>query len=297
MKVAHIIIFHEDAVLIERMIRAMEHPDFDFYLHLDKKVDLAAYQGLSSLPQVYFIRKRKKVSWGGFSQVEAISNALDEIFEEGRPAYAFVNLLSGQDYPIKPAQVIHQFLVGQPGRSFLMSETPPSPWWEHAVMRFNRFHFVEYGFRGKYRLGDFFSKIFPRRNFPLSGNLYGGPDGAYWILGADAARYTCTVLKKKSLRWFFKHTWGADEFVINTILMNSPFKETIINENYHFIDRSDGGTRPKTLNSSDFDNLSKSHKFFARKFDRRLDTNVLDRIDKELLFLPAAVPPAQNNKQ
>ncbi|MBC7936184.1 MAG: glycosyltransferase [Rhizobacter sp.] len=298
MKVAHIIIFHEDAILIERLVRSMAHPDFDFYLHLDRKVDIVPFKKLSLLPNVFFIRKRKKVSWGGYSQVEAITNSLEQIFENGTPAYDFINLLSGQDYPIKTTAFIHSFLLNNLGRSFLMSETPPSAWWEHAVLRFTRYHFVEYGFRGRYRLADVFSKLLPRRKFPLPGKLYGGPDGAYWILSADAAKYAWTILKKRDRRWwFFKHTWGPDEFLINTILMNSPFAESIINENYHFIDRSQGSTRPKTLTSGDFNALQQSNKFFARKFDRKLDAEVLDRIDKELLFLPGTVNVSPENKQ
>jgi hypothetical protein len=286
MKIAHIIIFHEDETLIERIIQSMYHPDFDFYLHLDGKVDRASYQKLSSLPNTYFIMKRKKVSWGGYSQVEAICNSLEQIFLPGSPQYDFINLLSGQDYPIKPIDQIHGFLLNNRGKSFIMSETPPSPWWDHAFTRFNRYHFVDFPLRGRYRLSTLLSKLLPKRKFPLRGELYGGPEGAYWILSSEAAKYVLKSLMDEKVRKFFRYTWGPDEFLINTILMNSAFKETIVNENYHLIDRSLGGTRPKILHSNDFDMLKVSNKFFARKFDRKVDEKILDRIDSELLNLP-----------
>ena len=79
--------------------------------------------------------------------------------------------------------------------------------------------------------------------------------------------------------------------------MNSSFRDSVVNENYHLIDRSEGSTRPKTLTSADFPALQQSHKFFARKFDRKLDEKVLDRIDKELLFLPGAVTVSSDDKE
>lgn len=287
MRVAHLIIFHEDPTLVERLIHALYHPSFDFYLHLDKKVDAAVFHRLAAIPNTYLIKRRMKVNWGGFSQLKAIACSMEEIFASGKE-YGFVNLLSGQDYPIKPAHELYEFLLKHPGKSFLMSESPPSPWWKHAPSRFTRYHFVDFGFRGQYRLAYLLSLLMPKRKWPLEGKWYGGPDGAYWILSAAAAKFTYQRLMEDKIQRFFQYTWGPDEFLINTLLMNSPFKDQIINENYHLIDRSLGGTRPKTLDSNDFEMLRRSHKFFARKFDRRQDAAVLDRIDQELLFLPKA---------
>lgn len=284
MRIANIIIFHKDPASIERLIRVLQCPGFDFYLHLDKKVDMRPFAYLSDLPNTRFIQKRKEVSWGGFSQLEALLTSLQQIFKEDRP-YDFINLLSGQDYPIKPVSEISGLLSANTGKSFLIAETPPSRWWTDSMRRITKYHLTDYNFRGKYRLEMILSKLLPERKFPLPLQLHGGPYGSYWILSFEAARYIYSILSQKDRNWlFFKHTWAPDEFLIHTLLMNSPFKDEIVSENHHYIDRSQGGAHPKILTTGDFLSLQRSHKLFARKFDPEIDAGILDMIDEEILF-------------
>lgn len=285
MRIATVIICHQDPVAVERMIKAMAHPSVDFYLHLDKKVDIQPYAFLGVRRDTYFIHNRKMVRWGGLSQLEAMISSMNEILASGR-SYDFINLLSGQDYPIKPAREMYAFLQQHSGKSFMTCEKAPTPWWDEAMTRFTEYHFIDYGFRGRFRLGKILSSLLPTRKFPLPHDLYGGPDAGYWIISMEAAQYICTALKRLSkYRVFFKHTWSPDEFLVSTLLMNSPLKATIIPENYHYMDRSLGGSHPKILTVSDFPDLLNSPKFFARKFDRAVDEEILNRIDNEILFV------------
>jgi hypothetical protein len=289
-KIANIILFHRDPVGVERLVKVLSHPCVDCYLHLDKKVRMKPFAHLGDLPNIQFVKRRKVVRWGGFSQLEAIVSSIGDIMESGKQ-YDFINLLSGQDYPIKPIDQICRILSKHVGHSFMISEPPPTPWWDEATSRYENYHFIDYDFPGKYRFGKMLSRFLPKRKFPLVMQLYGGPEAAYWILGMDAAKYVHSVLKKRDRNWrFFKHTWGADEFLISSLIMNSPFRETVINENYHYIDRSLGGARPKTLTAEDFPLLQASDKFFARKFNRGKDHNILDRIDAEILFAEKRQP-------
>ncbi|SFE51188.1 Core-2/I-Branching enzyme [Chitinophaga sp. CF118] len=284
MRIANIIIFHKDPGSIERLINALQHPNFDFYLHLDKKVDIRPFAYLADLPNTRFIINRKVVHWGGFSQLEALLASLEQIFN-GDISYDFVNLLSGQDYPIKPVSEINNILSDSIGKSFMITETPPSPWWDEAMVRITDYHLSDYDFRGRYRLGIALSKLLPKRRFPLPLQLYGGPYASYWILSFDATMYIYFILhRNESIKLFFKHTWAPDEFLIHTLLMNSHFRGSILNENHHYMDRSQGGAHPKTLTKEDFDLLQQSKIMFARKFDRRIDADILDMIDEKLLF-------------
>lgn len=283
MKIAHVVIFHKNPGSVERLIKALSHPNFDFYLHLDKKVSIESFAYLSKLPNSYLVSKRIPVRWAGFSQVEAFISAMDDIVNSG-VKYDFINLLSGQDYPIKPAEQIYDFFSHQKGKSFMICETPPTPWWDEATSRFTNYHFTDYGFRGKDRLGMILSELLPDREFPLPLTLYGGPYAAYWVLSMEAARYVYDYLKQNGHHSrFFRHTWAADEFLLHTLIMNSSFKDSIVPENYHYIDRSLGEARPKILTVDDLPLLKNSIKFFARKFDPDVDSHILDLIDKELL--------------
>ena len=82
------------------------------------------------------------------------------------------------------------------------------------------------------------------------------------------------------LQHFCYFTWGSDEFLIPTIIMNSPFKSQVINNNLRFIDWSLGGSNPKILTEEDIEALKKTDRFIARKFDIKINTKILDLLDE-----------------
>src|SRR5215475_10708677 len=83
MKMAHLIMAYKYPHMIERMVRAMSHPGFFFFIHLDKKIDTKEFEYLSGLPNVHFIKKRVYVRWAAFSFSEAIWTSVEEILASG----------------------------------------------------------------------------------------------------------------------------------------------------------------------------------------------------------------------
>src|SRR4051812_36124314 len=118
MKLAHLILCHINPAQVIRLVNVLRHPDTDIYVHVDKKVPIEPYLQLASLPNVYLIQDRVKVFWGGYSVVQATLNSFRQIIGSGIK-YDFINLLSGQSYPLKPAAVIHKFLSDNPGKLFM----------------------------------------------------------------------------------------------------------------------------------------------------------------------------------
>jgi hypothetical protein len=57
----------------------------------------------------------------------------------------------------------------------------------------------------------------------------------------------------------------------------------MINNNLRYIDWSLGGASPKILKIEDTEKIGQSGKFFARKFDTDIDSEILDWIDANLL--------------
>jgi hypothetical protein len=284
LRVAHLIVAYKDPELVERLVKALtKHEDFDCWIHIDKKTKISDYNRLKKLPRVRFVKKRVTVHWASFSCIKALINSLDEIIESDKQ-YDFVNLLSGQDYPIKSSQHIHDFLSTNMGKSFISFESEPSPWWDHAVIRFTKYHFTDFTFKGKTRLERLLNQIMPDRKFLMSYSFYGGPCTSYWTLSMHAAKYVHNFLKgNKKLLQFCKYTWAPDEFLIPTILMNSYLNETVVNCHTRYIDWSLGGARPGILTTKDFCSLKKSRQLFARKFDLKIDAGILNLIDSELL--------------
>ena len=283
MRMAHIIMAYKEPRQIERLLKTMSHPQFDFYIHLDAKFDITPFEYLTKVDRVYFIKKRVKVAWAGYSFIEGVLNSIQEIFETGIE-YDYINTLSGQDYPIKPVESFYQFIEERKGHNFFAIEKFGSDWWKTAERRVSYYHMTDFEFKGRYAVQNLINKIAPMRKFPLSYTLYGSNRSTWWTITKECAEYLLKFMKdNQQVKRFARFTWAPDEFLIPTIIMNSALKETIIPDNYRYFDWSQGGSNPKILTIEDYDAIAHSNYFLARKFDIKIDTKILDMIDENLL--------------
>lgn len=279
MRLAHLILAHKAPAQLARLVQALAHPQADIYIHLDRKTNYQNFAHLAALPNVQFTQVRLDVKWGGYSLTLASIEGMREILRTGLP-YDFINLLSGEDYPIKPVAAIHAFLEQRRGHSFLEYEAQGSAWWQANASHFNQYHFTELAFRGRYALQRLVNALLPRRQAPLP-MLYGGNMGGWYTLSGECAAYVVAFLDARpKLQRFFRFTWGSDEFVVQSIVLNSPLAPTVINNNVRFIDWSGGGHSPKTLTLADLPALQASPRFYARKFDADREAAVLDCLDQ-----------------
>ena len=190
MRVAHLIITYTNPLQTERMIRRMQHPAFDFYIHVDKKIDIAAHLFLAKIPNVYLIKDRVKVIWAGYNTVEATLRSVKEIFGTGRE-YDYVHLMSGQDYPIKTASHIHDFFVANNGREFLQFEHFDN-WATESYPRIKKYHFTNYRFPGRYYFQRLLNKFLPARQSPLPMEYYGC--SMFWALSSSCLRHILELM-------------------------------------------------------------------------------------------------------
>src|SRR5882757_9731647 len=109
MKLAHLILAHSKQPQLERLIKRLHHTQADVYIHVDKKADMNEFDDLQKNGNVFFIANRIVVEWGNYNMVEATLNSFDEILSKGI-TYSHINLLSGQDYPLKNAAEVQRFL-------------------------------------------------------------------------------------------------------------------------------------------------------------------------------------------
>lgn len=284
MKIVNIIMAYKDPQQIERMISAMTHPDFYFYIHLDKKIPVEPFLYLENLPRVRLIAERMLCNWGGYSFVKAVLNSLAQVLADGQN-YDFYNLMSGQDFPVKPIAEIAGFYSANIGKSFISyDEDPKKEWWSHARSRYESYHFTDLAFPGRYRLQFLINKVLPKRNFPLKIKLYGSSVSSWWSLSLQSAKYLVDFSKKNTrLQSFMNFTWGADEFYYATVLMNSPMRGSMVNDNLRLITWQTGSPNPRILTRMDMKTIAGTEKLFARKFDVNLDSEVFGLIEQKLL--------------
>lgn len=68
----------------------------------------------------------------------------------------------------------------------------------------------------------------------------------------------------------------ADELFLQTVAMESPLRETIIDDSLREIDWERG--KPYTYRSDDYELLMSSHNLFARKFSSDIDKNIIEMV-------------------
>jgi hypothetical protein len=200
--------------------------------------------------------------------------------------YDYLVLMSGQDYPIRPNIEFHDYLKRNKGFSIMTVEAkvPKSKWWFYASERYRYYHLNDYKFFGKKLLYKISKKLLPHREFLYPDyQLYGGPGATFCALTRQAADYIVNFMNDnpKATR-YAKLTHASDEFWFQTLLMNSPLKDKVINEPLWYIDWRGMSKHPRVLTVLDFPSLIQSGLFFARKFDIYEDESVLDLLDGHL---------------
>jgi len=154
----------------------------------------------------------------------------------------------------------------------------------------------------------------PKRKFPFPDmEPYGGSQ--WWSLTHEAVQFVLKFVREQPrFSRFYRYTHCPDEMFFQTILLNSELSENAIHfERYHrwstktldeektdssripegsfnmrYIDWSgppSGAPRgyPAVLDESDFESLRSTSFLFARKFDQRTSSRLLDWIDHSLL--------------
>jgi hypothetical protein len=290
---AYIILAHTIPEQFARLVSTLYHPDDLFLIHIDAKVRSAPFMDalggrLGPAPNIERIRP-VRCDWAGFGHVQATLAGIDQALMHPS-TITHVLLLTGQDYPIKPLRQIRAHFDGNVGRSFISwsgGDDPSSSidrggnrswYWDGNLDRLELRHYL-LGHRWV-AVPNRFTPFIPRRSVPLGMRPFQGL--AYWGLSTDAVRFVRQrIADHPDLIDFFRRTFGSDEFFFQMILLNSPLKNTLTNEDLRYMTWE--RYHPLMVRSSDFDELARSPKFFGRKFDSTVDPEVLDRIDSTLL--------------
>ncbi len=280
MKVAHIILVHNKPIQLKRLLKILEHQNCKAFVHLDLKCNQEDYAFLDENPFVELIRDTQNVIWGGFSIVKAIVASMQQVIDSA-VKYDYINLISGQDYPLKSPAAFLSFLEKNPEKIFMEFHLPGHPWLEQAKQRLSHYHLTEYKFKGSTRLERLINFFLPPQKMP-DGFVFIGHSG-WFTLDRKSAAYVLDYFKRqKEFISKFKWTWGSDEILIQSILYNSSFKDKMVNDNLRYIDWSEGKVSPKTLTIADQQKLLETSCFFGRKFDIETDESILNYLDQAI---------------
>lgn len=287
-KHAYLIVAHNNYDLLKKLISLIDDERNDIYIHIDKKSCIYNIDELNDLvnKSSIFIYKEIKVYWGDISQVNVEVFLLEKAIKN---KYNYYHLLSGSDLPLKTQDYIHSFFLENNGYEFVhFSEGKVSKKYLEYI---NKYHFLQKYLRvSKCKLINksmvaieklqlLLQKIFfVRRSINIEFQK-----GANWFsITDDLATYI--ISKKEWIKKTFKYTKSADEFFIQTIVINSKFKDRLyskkFDDDYHscmrYIDWKRGG--PYVFRLKDFNELIESDYLWARKFDENIDDKIVEKI-------------------
>ncbi|SDD80816.1 Core-2/I-Branching enzyme [Dyadobacter soli] len=279
MKIAHLILAYAAPAQLSKLIGALEDEHAWFFVHLDKKADLNAFAFLQNHERITLVPDRVDVGWGAYSIVEATLRGFKAVVDSGID-FGYVNLLSGADYPLQSPPEIHDYFVRNAGKNFMEYYSVHNEWTE-AIPRLTEYHLTNYNFPCKYLVQKWLNKLLPARTMPAGLEPVGR---SQWMsLTLDAVRYMLDYLDgHPGVTKFFKLTWAPDEIIFQTILYNSPFRSSLVNDNLRYIDWSKGQASPKVLTEEDLDRVLASGKLFARKFDLARFPAVIAKLDRKI---------------
>ena len=276
MKLAHLILAHKDPQLLERLVKRLQHKDADIFIQLDTKANIDDFKYIETIGSTRFITDRVNVGWCCYSTIDATLRAFEEILLL-KNDYSHINLISGQDYPIKPIETIHRHFFANTGTTFMHSASIADNEWDDGKARFTKYSFGDLTIPGKYQLQAIVNAVLPARKLPAGLKPYGR---SQWLtITPVCAQYVIDYLKNNpQVKRYFKTVWAVDEVFFQTILVNSPYKNTLVDYNLRYIEL-DPGKRPINYTMADAGKLTSTEALFARKFDRAVSAEVLDYID------------------
>jgi len=281
-RIAFLFMAYKNPAQVERVIQSLSYPDVDFYIHLDKKIDLAPFAYLEKLENVYLIKSRVLINWGTYSLTRGILLSVQEI-QKGRTDYRFFGFISGQDYPIRPIKELYLQLDSNPETNMISFLPQGHPWYEEAHLRINSYSCNELPIFGKYKLESFLNTFFKKFRYTYPLPIYGAPGSAFMILTKECTQYLINKINKnKRMAFHLELTWGPDEFLFQTLIMHSPFKDKVLVNALYYMNWKDGGLHPKTFTKKDFSELEQRGEFLARKFDLERDKSIMDLLDLRL---------------
>lgn len=107
MKLAILLLCHKNSNQINLLLKALEHPAIDFFIHVDKKSTIK--NDILHRKDVYILDDDMSVDvrWGEISQLQATLNLFKAAFS--MKYYDNYWLCSGQDFPIVSNDVIVEF--------------------------------------------------------------------------------------------------------------------------------------------------------------------------------------------
>ncbi len=274
--IALLIHVHTHPEQVARLVSRLRHKDVDIYINVDGKVCIDEFR--DKIKDVYFLNKRVEVKWGRFSQVQQILNSFEKISGLEKK-YSHILFISGLDYPVQPIGKIVDFLKNNADKSYIDFHKLGNDLWSNLMRkRYEYWYFLpDNDIRNNIYVKKILLKLGFRRSYPFKEAYYGS---CWFCLNMEAVKYILEYTENNpKVVHFFHHSGCSDELYIQSLLLASPLKDSLVNKIYRFFDWGEQGKSPKILTKDDFPKIKESDAWFARKLDMEVDSELFDMLD------------------
>lgn len=263
----------------------------DFYIHIDKKSEILYnkvynYIASENRKNIFLIKKREDVNWSAFSQVKATLNMIEEVVDS-KIQYDYVHFISGQDLPIKSMEEIEEIiysyktdLIQNP--NFINYYEIGNYKWRLKIYSFFREN--KYNRTLLFKILDNVIRKLQIHIFRIERNnlkgmkLYVG--SSWWSLTFDCVQYINQFINNSNIIDDYRFTCCPDEHFFQIIVMNSKFKNSVVNNNLRYVEFKPGNSSPNYILEKDVEKVLQSKNIFGRKFDEDIDALSIEKIKK-----------------
>ncbi len=264
MRIAYLILAHRAPADLLAMLPALARHG-ETYLHVDRDSRGFEDHWRALAQHAVLPDRRHRVSWGGFSVVEATLELIETALARGKADY-FI-LMSGACLPVSGSARLAERLAHEGGEYIdIMSDA--------EVLRHDR--------AGRLRHYRFYSKTLPRACLGAANRLsrlawtrrdfadeFGAPrfGSMWWCLSRPFMEWAMDYRRTHpAYDRRFRNTETPDESYFQTLVSLSPFAMNV-KGSLTYVDWEKGGSHPRTLSRLDLPRIAAAGHCFARKFD------------------------------
>jgi hypothetical protein len=113
---AWLIIAHNEFEILQLLINALDSPQSDIFVHIDKKVKVLPSLD-ASYSSLHILDKRQDVRWGSPSQIRCELALMEEALRFG--PYDFYHIISGTHLPVKNREAMQTFFEERKGTELM----------------------------------------------------------------------------------------------------------------------------------------------------------------------------------
>ena len=293
-KHAYLIMAHSNLQYLKILIESLDDQRNDIYVHIDKKADFDDFDILKKDIQyssVFFINQRD-VKWAAFSGILCEMDLLK--YATSKYQYDYYHLLSGSDLVIKTQNEIHQFFEQNKGYEFVAFDEQNI---DNCYLERIKYYYLLQDVYGRNRKNIFLLGLYAVDKILLSIQKLLKMDrikaeklifqkGTNWFsITHNFALYV--IQQERWIHKIFKYSLSGDELFLQTILINSKFREHLYqpehlneNSNMRLIDWTRG--KPYIWRKEDYDILINSDMFYARKVDPNVDNEIMKMVYRNI---------------